>query len=137
MFKVFKSSIAASVIAVAIATAGITTVSSFTFVPEAQAWSIKKAVKKTTRVIKRKAKIVKDLNWKDAKDAYSYGSFKEAYVAMGKGAYKHTKRAVKRADSHIAEATGSYARCLKNSNCGKIGKLPPGTAGFNTHDHRS
>jgi hypothetical protein len=52
MAKNFKYGVAASVIAVTIATAGITTVTSFTFVPEAQAWSIKSAAKKTVKAAK-------------------------------------------------------------------------------------
>ena len=62
MSKNFKSGIVASVIAVTIATAGITTVSSFTFVPEAQAWSLKSAAKKTLKYGKTHVKNARDLH---------------------------------------------------------------------------
>ena len=64
MFKNFKSGIVASVIAVTIATAGITTVSSFTFVPEAQAWSLKGAFKKSTSKVTQLNKHVRAIGRK-------------------------------------------------------------------------
>jgi len=66
MFKELKLDIAASVIAVAIATAGISTVTSFAFVSEAQAWSIKSAVKKTIKagksVGRKTGRVVRKVN---------------------------------------------------------------------------
>jgi len=51
-----KIKILARVMAVTIATAGITTLSSVAFVPEAQAWSIKSAVKKVAKGAKKSGK---------------------------------------------------------------------------------
>lgn len=76
MAKNFTYGIAASVIAVTIATTGVTTVTSFTFVSEAQAWSIKKAYKKTTRVVKRKAN-----------GAYNYGKRGGRHVKKATSSY--------------------------------------------------
>lgn len=59
MIKNFKSEIVSSVIAITIATAGITTVSSFTLISEAQAWSLKSAAGK---VYKSAKKTKKNLN---------------------------------------------------------------------------
>jgi len=58
MAKNFRFGIAARLIAVTIATAGITTVSSFTLVLEAQASSIKSAAKKSAQGINKPANTV-------------------------------------------------------------------------------
>ncbi len=46
------------VLGMAVAVAGTTTLSSFVFVPEAQAWSIKKAAKKVGRTAKKGGKYI-------------------------------------------------------------------------------
>lgn len=137
MARKLKFGIAASVIAVTIATAGVTTVTSFTFVPEAQAFSIKKSFKKAGRVVKRKAKITKEaLTWETTKSMP--GALKEAYGAMGKGAYKYTKRGVRKT---IVSAKGAGVLAVSQAKHAlpksRIGDLPRGTKGYNTHDHRT
>jgi hypothetical protein len=85
----------------------VTAVSSLTIVPEAQAWglkNIKKAAKKTTRLVKKEAKNAKSVLsdgsvWKDMP-----GATKEAYGIIGKGAYKYAKLGLKK---NVFSATGA------------------------------
>jgi len=118
----------------------ITAVSSVAFSTEAQALSlgsvknsVKKAAKKTKRVVKRKAKIVNEqLTWKGLKDLP--GDIVYANKEVGKGAYKYTKRGVKKT-VFSAKGAGKLAwsdvkRVGSRIPKGRIGDLP------NIHDHR-
>jgi len=139
------------VLGMAVAVAGTTTVSSFVFVPEAQALgigSIKKVGKKVGRAAKkggkfvgrkakkggkaigRKAKkggkFVGRKTWKGGKfvgrKAEKGGKF------VGRKAEKGGK-AVGRGAKRAGRAIKSYAKCVKQGGCGRIGDLPPGTKG--------
>ena len=124
MFKKFTI-----VLGMAVAVAGTTTVSSFVFVPEAQAFgfkSIKKAAKKVGRKVKKSGKAVgrtakkggKAAVIKGLKGAAKAGEYEvRGFHKVGRGA-KRAGRAIK-----------SYAKCVKQGGCGRIGDLPPGTKG--------
>jgi len=105
MAKNFKSGIIASAIAVTIATAGITTVSSFTLVTEAQAWTHKKA----KRVAKRKYKKAKRkvINVKNivAGNRCKGGSWinGRGLCGMSVDPYNGTKRTIKRKLKYVTD----------------------------------
>ena len=143
------------VLGMAVAVAGMTTVSSFVFVPEAHAWgykNIKKAAKKVgskankgRKYIQRKAKKGTKVVARGAKRATPYikrSCIRPSYspgdiVRCGKLAGRTAKRGyegAKRAGRHTKKAVRSYYKCTTRG-CGRIGDLPAGTKG--NHDHRN
>ena len=101
------------VLGMAVAVAGTTTVSSFVFVPEAQAigiGSIKKAGKKVGGAAKKAGKAIGRKAKKGGK-------------AISRKAWKGSKVA-----RRIAKDYGKMGRCIVKRNCkGKIGPRQPGT----------
>lgn len=138
------------VLGMAVAVAGTTTVSSFVFVPEAQAFgigSIKKATKKVGRKAKKGGKAVKRTAKKGGKAVKRTakkggkkikGGAKKVFLgdAVGKAMSRYgrkTGRIAKRG----GRAFKRYVECIqKKGNCGRIGPLPAGTKG-NPRDNRS
>ena len=153
------------VLGMAVAVAGTTTVSSFVFVPEAQALgfkSLKKAAKKVGRKAKKGGKVVGRTAKKGGKAVGR--TAKKGGKAVGRTAKKGGKKvrggarkvflgeAVPKAISRYGRKTGRiakrggrafkrYVECIqKKGNCGRIGPLPAGTKGNPrpaVRDHRS
>ncbi|HUT48636.1 MAG TPA: hypothetical protein VM325_04805 [Alphaproteobacteria bacterium] len=128
------------VLGMAVAVAGTTTVSSFVFVPEAQALgigSIKKVGKKVGRAAKKGGKFV---GRKAKKGGKAIGrKAKKGGKFVGRKTWKGGKfvgrkaekggKAVGRGAKRAGRAIKSYAKCVKQGGCGRIGDLPPGTKG--------
>ena len=104
-----KKLLVALVMAVAVPV-GMTTVTSFTFVPEAQAFSFKNAVKKVGRAVKKGGKAV------------GRGT-KRAGKAVGRGAKKAGKY-VGRGAKKTGKAVWKGAKCIAKGGCATIGPAP-------------
>jgi hypothetical protein len=126
------------VLGMAVAVAGTTTVSSFVFVPEAQAFThkkIKKAAKKVGRKAKKGGKAVGRTARKGGKKIK--GGAKKVFLgdAVGKAMSRYgrkTGRIAKRG----GRAFKRQVKCLQTRRCGRLGPLPAGTKG-NPRDNRS
>ncbi len=139
------------VLGMAVAVAGMTTVSSFVFVPEAHAGWYKKAKKAAKKVgskankgrkyIGRKAKKGGRKAWNNGGKAIVRGAVigaakvGEYEVRGARAGWRGAKRAGKVARS-VGKGFGKMGKCMVKRNCkNTIGPAQPGTR--SNHDHRS